>query len=342
MAKHILPILLCLILCGFSRSEDKIPESGSVKEMFAMNTYITMKAYGENAESALNSAESRLNELEALWSVTDEKSEIYHLNHSGGTPVTVSEATAELIGFALEMAEKTDGALEPTVYPVLTEWGFTTDFHRVPTREEINGLLQNVDYKKVRVENRDVLLLKEMQIDMGAIAKGFAGDITADVLKSEGVNSAIISLGGNIQTVGTKKDGSPWKIGIRCPTSGDNFAMLEVSECAVVTSGGYQNFFTDEDGTVYHHIIDPKTGMPAKNGLLSVTVVGKEGRLCDALSTALFVMGAEKAVCYWQENGGFDFILYTEQNEVIITEGLKDSFTLTNGYEELALAVIEK
>ncbi len=98
----------------------------------------------------------------------------------------------------------------------------------------------------------------------------------------------------------------------------------------------------EEDGKVYHHIIDPKTGMPAASGLLSVTVVGKEGRLCDALSTAFFVMGEDSAIRYWRENGGFDLILYTEQNEVVITEGLKSGFTLNSGYGELKLTVIEK
>ncbi len=233
MIKRILLVSLCLALCGCGRTEGSNPETEAVKNMFAMNTYITMKAYGDNAEYALNSAESKITEIERLWSVTDEQSEIYRLNHSGGVPVNVSELTIRLIEFALEMAEKTGGALEPTIYPVLTAWGFTTDSHRVPTQEEIGDLLQHADYKRVHSENGEVFLPREMQIDMGAVAKGFAGDLAAEAMKSEGVKSAIISLGGNIQTIGTKPDGSSWKIGIRCPTSEDNFAVIEVNECAV-------------------------------------------------------------------------------------------------------------
>ena len=130
---------LCLCLCGCGRQEDENLEPDEVsREVFAMNTYITMTAYGTGKDSALASAEKRVRELESLWSVTDEKSEIYQLNHNGGSPFTVSEPTSELIQFALSMAEKTEGALEPTIYPVLAAWGFTTDTHRVPEQKEIN------------------------------------------------------------------------------------------------------------------------------------------------------------------------------------------------------------
>jgi len=330
----------CLCLCGCGRQEDKNPEPVAAdREMFAMNTYITMTAYGEGADAVLGSAENRIRELESLWSVTDEKSEIYQLNHNEGKPFTVSEATSELIRFALSMAGKTEGALEPTIYPVLAAWGFTTDSHRVLEQKEISQLLENVGYKKVKAQNREILLPDGMQIDMGAVAKGFTGDQVAGILKDGSIESAIISLGGNIQTVGTKPDGSPWRIGVQSPGGEGNFAVLETAECAVVTSGGYQNYFEGRDGTVYHHILDPQTGKPAWSGLLSVTVVGKEGKICDALSTALFVMGEKKAVRYWKENSGFDLILYTEEDEIIITEGLEDNFELTEEYEDLPVTV---
>lgn len=331
---------LCLCLCGCSGREDKNTESEEVsKEVFAMNTYITMTAYGKDADGVLDSAEKRIRELESLWSVTDEKSEIYQLNHNGGSPFAVSEPTSELIQFALSMAEKTEGALEPTIYPVLAAWGFTTNSHQIPEQEKINQLLRDVDYKKVQVQNRKILLPDGMQIDMGAVAKGFTGDQVAEILKDGKIESAIISLGGNIQTVGTKPDGGLWRIGVQSPRGEDNFAVLETAECAVVTSGGYQNYFEGEDGTVYHHILDPKTGKSAQNGLLSVTVVGKDGKNCDALSTALFVMGEEKAIRYWQDNSDFDLILYTEEDEIIITEGLEDKFELTEEYENFQVTV---
>ena len=331
---------LCLCFCGCGRQDDKNMEPDGVsKEVFAMNTYITMTAYGNDADVALDSAEKRIWELESLWSVTDEKSEIYQLNHNGGSPFTVSEPTSELIQFALSMAGKTEGALEPTIYPVLAAWGFTTDSHQIPEQKEIDQLLQTVGYKKVQVQNQEILLPDGMQIDMGAVAKGFTGDQVAEILKDSKIESAIISLGGNIQTVGTKPDGGLWRIGVQSPGGEENFAVLETAECAVVTSGGYQNYFEGEDGTVYHHILDPKTGKSARSGLLSVTVVGKEGKVCDALSTALFVMGEEKAIRYWQENSDFDLILYTEKDKIIITEGLEDKFKLAEEYGNLPVTV---
>lgn len=333
-------LCFCLCLCSCSRAENNSPEPDEVsREVFAMNTYITMTAYDNNADIVLDSAEKRIRELESLWSVTDEESEVYQINHNVGNSVSVSEPTLDLIRFALSMAEKTDGALEPTIYPVLTAWGFTTDSHRIPSQKEINELMQMVDYKKVQVQEQDIFLPDGMQIDMGAVAKGFTGDQIVKIMKDNKVDSAIISLGGNIQTVGTKPNGDLWRIGVQSPREEENFAVLEVAECAVVTSGGYQNYFVGEDGTVYHHILDPQTGKSARNGLLSVTVVGKEGKKCDALSTALFVMGAEKAIHYWQENNGFDVILYTEEDEVVITEGLEDKFSLAEEYGNLRVTV---
>ena len=342
MIKRMSVILFCICLCfcGCGRQDDKNMEPDGVsKEVFAMNTYITMTAYGNDADVALDSAEKRIRELESLWSVTDEKSEIYQLNHNDGSPFTVSEPTSELIQFALSMAGKTEGALEPTIYPVLAAWGFTTDSHQIPEQKEIDQLLQTVGYKKVQVQNQEILLPDGMQIDMGAVAKGFTGDQVAEILKDSRIESAIISLGGNIQTIGTKPDGGLWRIGVQSPGGEENFAVLETAECAVVTSGGYQNYFEGEDGTVYHHILDPKTGKSARSGLLSVTVVGKEGKVCDALSTALFVMGEEKAIRYWQENSDFDLILYTEKDKIIITEGLEDKFKLAEEYGNLPVTV---
>lgn len=337
---------LCLCLCGCGGFKGGSPKQKEVsREIFAMNTYVTITAYADGANGAsdaLDAAVSRIREFDSLWSVTDEKSEIYRLNHSGGKPFTVSEPTLELIQTALFTAKKTGGALNPAIYPVLKAWGFTTDSHRIPEKEKLNQLLQLTDYTKIQVKDNDIIMPDGMQLDMGAIAKGYAGDEAAEILKAGDIDSAIISLGGNIQTVGKKPDGSPWKIGIQSPVGDDYFAVLETGECAVVTSGGYQNYFKGEDGKVYHHIIDPKTGRPAESGLLSVTVVGKEGKMCDALSTAFYVMGEKEAIRYWRENDGFDIILYTDEDEIIITEGLEDTFKLRGKYEDFLLNVKRK
>lgn len=271
-------------------------QSEATTEIFAMDTYISMTAYGQDAEGALSEAKDRLTELEQLWSVTDSDSDIYAVNHGGGQPVSISEETAELLSFALQMAEETGGALEPTIYPVLTAWGFTTEENRVPTDDEIAGLLKKVGYERVRLEGTTVRLGKDMMLDLGSVGKGYAGDLAAQVLKDHGITSALLGLGGNIQAVGTKPDGSPWRLGLRDPFSDGTLGVLGISNQAVVTSGAYERYFIGEDGTRYGHIIDPVTGYPAESGLASATVIADEGRLCDALSTSLYVMGVDRAI----------------------------------------------
>ena len=333
--KRLLLFITYLVLLGTlagCTSTQELPEAEST--LFAMNTYMTFTAYGENAETALDESMVRIKTLESLWSVTDSESEIYRANHSAGQTITVGEETAELISFALEMSEKTNGALDPTIYPVLTAWGFTTDNKQVPSDEEIASLLQNVGYGHIQLEDENLTVPEGMELDLGAVGKGYAADLVAETLKKYGVESAIISLGGNIQAIGSRPDGSDWGIGIRAPWEDGNLGVLEVSDAAVVTSGGYENHFEDEDGTIYWHIIDPATGYPAHSGLQAVTIIGDEGRLCDALSTALFVMGPEKAEEYWRENGGFDMLLITDENEIILTEGIADNFTLSDGRDE--------
>lgn len=324
--------LALLISLAGCKSEQQLTKAESA--LFSMNTYMTFTAYGEHAQAALDESITLIERLESLWSVTDEESEIYKANHNGGQALSVSQETADLIAFALEMAQKTGGALDPTVYPVLTAWGFTTDNRRVPPDEQIEGLLEAVGYDRIQLEGTSLTVPEGMELDLGAVGKGYTADLVTEVLSSHGVESAVISLGGNIQVIGSRPDGNDWRIGIQAPWEEGNLGVLEVSDAAVVTSGGYENYFEDENGNIYCHILDPSTGYPVDNGLKAVTIIGKEGRLCDALSTALFVMGAEQAEAYWREHGGFDMMLITDKNEIMITDGIADRFTLNEGRQE--------
>ena len=305
---------------------------------FAMDTVMTLRLYEGGDEALLDEAEDRVKELEALWSVTDEGSEIYALNRDGAAEL--SPETAELLDTALGMCRRTDGALDISIYPVLRSWGFTTGEYAVPTEAELAALLPLVDYTQVRQERTYASLPDGMEIDLGSVAKGRTGDVLAACLKENGVTSAMLDLGGNIQTVGVKPDGSPWRVGVRDPEGDGNVGVVEVADQAVVTSGGYERYF-EEDGVRYWHILDPKTGFPARSGLISVTVVGDCGAVCDALSTALFVMGLDGAVDFWLRHGaelGFELVLVEEDGSVTITEGLEGRFTLSRKDRALTVA----
>ena len=250
-----------------------------------MDTFVKFTAYGDNAKIALELAEQRFYELESLWSVTDKNSDIYAINHANGNTTIVSTTTADLISYALQLSQETK-TLEPTIYPILTAWGFTTGENRVPSKEEIQELLQNVGREKVTVDGNSVRLEPGARLDLGAIGKGAAGDEAVRILKENGVDSALLDIGGNIQLIGNK-NGKDWRLGIKNPFGEGTAGVLEISDAAVVTSGNYERFFTDENGTVYGHIIDPSTGYPADSGLASATIIASEGKYADALSTAI-------------------------------------------------------
>lgn len=334
-------ILLFLGVCLAGARKIKINESKADASFFAMSTYVSLTAYGEMGDQAVAGAQEKVEELEKLWSTTDEGSEVFALNHSNGAPVNVSGETGDLLRFALEMAKETEGALEPTIYPVLLSWGFTTGENRVPAKEELELLLKNVGYDRVFMEGNCVTLPDGMQLDFGAVGKGYTGDVLVELFKEKGVKSALLDLGGNIQVIGTRPDGKNWRVGLRNPYGEGYLGVLKVCDLAVVTSGNYERYFVGGDGKTYGHIIDPAAGYPAESGLVSVTVLAKEGKLCDALSTALFVMGFDGAVSYWRQHRNFDMILITGEGEICLTEGIKDHFSLNNDYRDWKVSLIE-
>ncbi len=305
------------------------------RTFFAMDTVMTLRLYEGGDENTLDQAEARVRELEAQWSVTEENSEICALNRGGRAEL--SPETAELLGAALDMCRRTDGALDISTYPVLRAWGFTTGEYSVPGGEAIAALLPLVDYGRVALEAGAAALPPGMEIDLGSVAKGYTGDALAALLKQGGAASALLDLGGNIQAVGSKPDGSPWRVAIRDPAGDGNIGVVEVVDQVVVTSGGYERYF-EEDGVRYWHIIDPATGWPARSGLTSVTVVGESGLLCDGLSTALFVMGREGALEHWRQHRDFEAVLVSEDGSVTITAGLEGRFTPADPARPLTVA----
>lgn len=332
-------ILCSLFLFGCGRASET---TGTSHSLFAMDTVITMDVYGGHEAEAIGQAEKQISHLEDLWSVTKEGSEIYELNHSQGTPVKVSKETKNLIAFTLQIADETDGALNPALYPLIQAWGFPTREYRIPEPEEISELLSHTDYKSMKLEDEMVTLPEKMEVDFGAVAKGYTGDLLVESMKKQGVSSAIINLGGNVALIGNSPDGDSWKVGIRSPYGEGIIGTLEASDCHVITSGGYERYFTGEDGTIYWHILDPKSGYPADSGIISATIVGTEGKRCDALSTAVFVMGEKQAEEYWRATGNFEMILVTKDDEIYLTEGLEKTFALSEESQGIPVHVIKK
>lgn len=324
------------LLTGCSGAPAQEPETAT---FFAMDTAMDFTVYGDAA--LLDEAETLIGSLEEQVSVTDEHSDIYAIDHTGSG--SLSGNAAELMEQALELCRRTGGALDISVYPIVRAWGFTTGSYQVPDEETIQSLLPLVDYTQIQYDAATgvVTLPEGMEIDLGSVAKGYAGQLAAQMLREHGVQSALLNLGGNVQTVGAKPDGSPWQIGIKDPQGEDAMMVLSVEDQAVVTSGGYERYF-EQDGQTYWHIMDPSTGHPADSGLISVTIVGDEGVVCDGLSTALFVMGLEKAADLWAQSGDFEAVFVTASGEVYITEGLRDHFALTERYADTPVSVIER
>ena len=313
---------------GAEQADSGEAESAS-RDFFAMDTYMSVLAYGENAENAVDDAVKEVNRLDQLLSAADPDSEVGQLNENGSA--TLSEDGQALMEASLALFRETGGRFDITVYPLVELWGFTGGNYRKPSEEEIRSTLPYVGAESIRYEEADgaVSFARDgMKIDFGGIAKGYTSAKIVDIFQSAGIRSGLVSLGGNIQALGTKPDGTPWKIGIQDPEdSAALIGVLAVADEAVITSGGYERYF-EEDGTRYHHILDPETGYPAGSGLLSVTIVSRDGTMADGLSTSLFIMGKEKALAFWRERREqFDVILVTDSREILVTAGLKDRFS---------------
>ncbi|MCD7826131.1 MAG: FAD:protein FMN transferase [Clostridiaceae bacterium] len=322
-----------------SAEESKSEDSPAVREIFAMDTYMTVTAYGEKAETAAEQAQERIQELDAELSTGEEDSEIYQLNKTGSA--ILSDDAAYLYERSMEINQETDGAFQPFIYPIMELWGFTSQNYQVPKKKVIKEKLLLMDISQVSYDQktREIAFLKEdMKIDFGGIAKGYASDEVVRIFGENGVSSGMISLGGNVWAMGRKTDGSLWRVAIQNPEESEDYlGVLEIENKAVITSGGYERYF-EQDGKRYHHIIDPSTGYPAENGLTSVTIISEDGTLADALSTSLYVMGLEKAVAWWRgHSSDFDVVLLTDQGQLYVTEGIASSFS-----SDFDVEIIEK
>lgn len=282
MEKRILAVILAvLLLCGCAAREPAVQ-----KTVFAMDTVMDLQIWGPDAQAGLDTAEALLYELEQAYS-----------------PTGTLQAAPDVLAQAEALSRRTDGAFDPKLGRLGAVWGFLGGDYRVPTQAEIDSALQ------------------DPQWDLGAVIKGYAGQCIAEKLSEMDVSRAILNLGGNVQTFGSKPDGSPWQIAIQNPVGEGYVGTIAVTGTqSVVTSGDYQRYF-EENGVRYHHIMDPTTGYPADSGLSSVTVICRDGMTADALSTALFVLGLDAGATLWRQSDDFEAVFILTTGEIYATEG---------------------
>lgn len=263
------------------------------------DTVMSFTAYGERGEEAVEAAVQEVERLDALLSTGIAESEVSRINASGEGDL--SEDTEKILSEGLAIWKQTGGLFDVTIYPLMQLWGFPTGNYHVPTKEELKQTMSLVDSSKVILDGNHVTLGEKQKMDLGGIAKGYTSNRIMEIFQEYGVTSAMVSLGGNVQTLGKKPDGTDWQVGIQNPDNvqGDLLGAVAVQDQAVVTSGGYERYF-EENGQTYIHILDPRTGCPAESGLASVTIVSSNGMLADALSTSLYIMGLDEAEAYWR------------------------------------------
>lgn len=340
----VLIILFCVaaVSAGFYWYRMERQPASYESSDFAMGTYIQQTVYGKNGEAAAKSALGKITQLENKISWRIDTSDVARLNEAAGTDwITVDPETASVLSASLDVAQKSEGAYDPTILPVSSLWDFGGENQHAPAQSDIQKFVQHVNYQNLRVDvknSKASLKLHSMAIDLGGIGKGAACDDAIATYRSAGADYGIIAVGGSIGVYGSKPDGSPWHIAIRDPATKDDSAgsmgQIDLSSGYVSTSGTYEQTFT-ENGVTYHHLLNPKTGYPENNGLVSVTVKAENGALSDALSTACFVLGREKGEKLLSDYHA-EGVFIDSANKVYVTGGLKNSFQITGGNYVLA------
>jgi len=307
-----------------------------------LDTLISIQAFGPNASDAIDKAFERIRDIEKKMTSKADFSEVISINQMAGQDChKVSDDTYFVIKKGLYYSKLSEGKFDITVGPLVSLWGIGTEHARVPTTDEIDEILPLVDYRQVELnENDNSVFLKkqDMSIDLGGIAKGYAADEVAKVLRQNGVKHGTVNLGGNIIVIGAKPDGKPWKIGIQNPffkTRGSIMATVEVADKTLVTSGPYERYL-EKNGNIYHHILDTHSGFPVENDLMSVTIISESSIDADALSTAVFAMGLKEGMNFIERNENLDAVFITKDYKVYITMGISQyKFTIVDSQFQL-------
>jgi Membrane-associated lipoprotein involved in thiamine biosynthesis len=311
-------------------------------QSFAMGTVLIQKVYGEKGQAAMDEVNEKMKSLEELLTFNAPEGDIYKLNENAGKQnVELHPETLEIIKKALQIAELSNGAFDITIGPLVKSWGIGTKDENIPSGDVLQNIMPLINYKDLYIDQNTVGLKRVGQmVDLGGIAKGYAGDAAIQIYKKYGIHSAFISIGGNVVTLGSKPDGSPWTVGIRNPRPKGSQTQSEqivgyvtVVDQAVTTAGDDQRYF-EKNGQRYFHILNPKTGYPAQSGLMSVTLVTKSSFDADALDTAIFILGLEKGQELLRQYGGVEAVFITTDKKIYVTDGLKGNFKFQDASNE--------
>lgn len=320
----ILTLLLTNSACSFSQTRSTITQTA-----FIFDTAVTITIYDQNKIDIIDEVFDYCRVYESKYSKMIASSEVSKLNNSNGEPVLVSDELILMLEESVKISELSDGLFDITIYPLSELWGFSS-LSNVPSQSEIDEVLSRISYKNIQIDGNYVTLLNDAKIDLGAIAKGQIADLVRDHLVNNKVKEAIISIGGNIVTLGLKNGDSPWTIGLQKPFSTQNDVILAVSfdEKNIVTSGPYERNFYYED-VLYHHILNPKTGYPADMDLYSVSIICDNAMLSDALSTTCYILGYEKSLELLKHYNGVHAVFITNEYEILTTDGIEEEIAIT-------------
>ena len=331
-----------LLLTGCS--QDNVATSSTTplrRTEVLMGTTVTVSLYDHQDEAILDEVFETVKTLENELSLNKESTLLTELNDTSGiAPHKVSSTLFDIVQKGVYYSELTHGSFDLSVGPLVKLWNIGLPEARVPSEEEIKAALPLINYEYIQLDEETSTIFLEktgMQLDLGGIAKGYTADVIAQLLTDKGVEHALIDLGGNIYALGTKLDGSPWKVGIQDPFENRNNTVgyISIANQSIVTSGIYERYL-EADGKKYHHILDPSTGYPFDNDIAGVTIISDTSIDGDALSTSVFSKGLEEGLEFVKSLPNVDAIFITKDSRVYVTEGLKDNFVLTNGAFTLA------
>ena len=338
-------IIIGILVFGFfmqNQGEEPEVANTDVEEYqdtkMMLDTINTIRTFGPDGEEAVAGAFERVSEIDDLFNIYDEDSNVSRINREAGQgPVEVEDHTYTILDKSIEYAELSGGAFDPSIGALIKLWGWGSDNGpSLPSQEEIEATLPLINYEDILLDEAAQTVefnQSEMMIDLGAIAKGYAGELATNHLEDAGIEAAFVNLGGNIVLLGDKPDGTPWRIGVQNPRSDRGELMgLVVADTdyydnrlAIATSGDYERYF-EEDGEFYHHILSPFTGQSVDNGIASTTIVANDPVMADALSTGIFVLGIEEGLELAESIDDFEIIFVTDDKEVHLSSGLIDNF----------------